>query len=189
MIDLVEALLNVSRIEAGKIAIKTEPTNLGMLLDKTLADLRPKIVEAGLSLIVNKIDDIPEIYLDKGLIRNVFVNLISNAIKYTPKGGSIEISIFEKDGELLTHIKDTGVGIPEDAQGKVFKKFFRADNAKTLAPNGNGLGLYLIKAVVVSSGGKIWFTSKKEEGTSFWFSFPLCGDVPKEGALHFVDPV
>ena len=117
--------------------------------------------------------NLSQMNLDPGLITVIFQNLVSNSIKYTPEGGKIIIAV-KKDGKnALISVKDAGCGIPKDTQPKIFDKFYRADNARIQDPNGSGLGLYIVKAIVEKSSGKIWFESEENKGTTFFVSLPL----------------
>lgn len=104
----------------------------------------------------------------------VIQNLLSNAIKYTPEGGKVEASIdLVKGNGIIFKVSDTGYGIPTDQQNKIFTKLFRADNVVGKDTEGTGLGLYIAKSIVEQSGGKIWFESSENKGTTFYVTLPL----------------
>jgi two-component system sensor histidine kinase VicK len=110
---------------------------------------------------------------DKDKIYQVFSNIINNSIKYSGKSSKIIIGLKCLANETLFSVKDFGLGIPDNQKERIFQKFFRADNIASVSTNGTGLGLYIVKGIIETHGGKIWFESKENEGTTFYFSLPL----------------
>jgi len=103
----------------------------------------------------------------------VLQNLISNAVKYTPKEGSVKVSVDFKENKVTISVSDTGIGIPKDEQDKIFKKFFRASNAALKETEGSGLGLSVVKSYIEEAGGRIWFESRERKGTTFFVELPV----------------
>lgn len=184
MIKLVSSLLNIARLESGRILVEPRPTDLYALVREVVQELKPKIKSKKQKMNIAAGQKIPLFNLDDNLIRNVYINLLTNAIKYTPKGGSIGIEIKISDGEVLCQVSDTGYGIPSDEQEKVFQKFFRAGNIRKVEPDGTGLGLYLVKLIVETAGGKIWFKSEEGRGTTFLFTLPISGMKARRGEVR-----
>ena len=185
MIALVNSLLNISRIEAGRVSVNPEPTDLNELINDVVSELKVIAEQAGVKL-QNKVPKLPVIKIDKKLIREVFVNLLSNAIKYTPAEGQVSVMAETKQDDIIFSFADTGIGVPKAQQAKIFHKFFRAENAVVHETEGSGMGLYVAKNVVELSGGKIWFKSEEDKGSTFFFTLPLEGSKMIEGERTLV---
>ncbi len=180
-IQLVNSLLNISRIESGRIIIVPKPTNMKELIEQVVADAgisEDRRVQ-NIELKVGK--KLPLLNIDPDLIRHVYMNLITNAMRYSDEGGRIFVEVEMKGKNILSSIEDHGIGIPKEEQPRIFERFFRAMNAMKKETEGTGLGLYLAKTIVESSGGKIWFESEVNKGSTFYFTLPLTGMKAKKG--------
>lgn len=186
MVELVNSLLNVSRIEMGSFDIMTQNINLPELVDNVIEEQEHEAARKNI-VISKKINpSISDFNADFKLLRMVFQNLLSNSIKYTPENGKVEITIKTQDGEYIFKISDNGYGIPEKQKSKIFTKLFRADNVRERVTDGTGLGLYLIKSIVENSGGKIRFDSVENKGTTFFITFPLSGMKSQKGNTKLI---
>lgn len=183
MIDLVNSLLNISRIESGRLAIDPETTDIIKLTEEAFNEVSVIAAEKKqkIELVKPKVK-IPLVMTDPRLLRQIIQNLISNAIKYTPEKGKIILTISKIDKNFVQFdIRDNGLGIPVHQQDKLFQKFFRADNVIQTETEGTGLGLYVCKSLVEMLGGKIWFESQEDKGTTFSFTLPFLGSKGKKG--------
>jgi PAS domain S-box-containing protein len=194
MVDLVNALLNVSRLELGTFAVEPEPTDLGELLKGVVQEMKPMTLKKK-QRVLKKIDKtLTNISVDPKLMRIVFQNLVSNAAKYTPEKGAINIELTPitkgktkhgvkiKQDSILFCVKDNGLGIPASQHDKIFTKLFRADNVRSSDTEGTGLGLYIIKSIVDHVDGQIWFKSEEGKGTTFCVTIPKAGMKVKKGS-------
>lgn len=182
MVALVNSLLNISRIESGRIIVEPEQTDLVEVMHSVVLGLENKIIEKH-HQVNEDYQDVPHISVDPRLIREVYANLVTNAIKYTPEHGKIAVRVYEEGDSIITQVSDNGLGIPAAGQQRVFQKFYRGDNVVKTSTDGTGLGLYLVKLIVEVSGGKIWFESTENAGSSFWVSLPKSGSPAKVGEV------
>lgn len=176
LIDLVQDLLNVSRMETGrKFVMEMKKTDLVPIVDSVVTELKAQAKIQRVTIV--KDASFPRtcvLNLDEKKIRQVFANVIGNAVKYSEVGGRVEIGMVlaKQKGRVAFYVRDHGIGIPKAQQKRLFEKFFRADNARSLAVSGTGLGLYIAKAIAERHGGDIWFESEEGEGTTFFIGIP-----------------
>ena len=174
MIILINDLLDVSRIEEGRLVYKNSLVNIAELTRKQWKLYEKQAKQKGIGFTYQKPSKkIPKIRIDEEKISLVLQNLLENALSYTPKKGTTKISVSSDKNEVLITVADTGIGIPEEAKGEIFQKFFRAPNAVKLDTTGSGLGLFIAKNIVEAHKGKIWFESQKNKGTTFFVALPI----------------
>lgn len=170
---LIENLLNVSNIEKGTINMTFSNINLQEYIMKAVESLHYQAKEKNITLtFLPPVTQLPLVRTDQVRITEVIDNLISNAIKYTEQNGKVDVWMESTGAEVITHIKDTGVGIPEEAIPHLFTKFFRVWSSLEMT-SGTGLGLYISKAIVEKSNGRIWVESKPSVGSTFSFALPI----------------
>ena len=174
MIRLVNDLLNVARIEEGRFVYQPKVVEFDQLVKKTFNSLKELAKKKNLTykLVVKESKKPKVVKVDIEKITLVIKNLIENAIHYTPCKGKITVTVERKNKEVLFSVKDTGVGIPKEQQKRVFSRFFRGSNVIKMETEGTGLGLFISKNIVEAHGGKIWFKSKENKGTTFFFTLP-----------------
>ncbi|MCL4487079.1 MAG: ATP-binding protein [Chloroflexi bacterium] len=181
---LVDELLDLSRIESGLVTAKRAPTSVAEIAQHVANELEPRATESGVSIQVKATERIPRLALNPDQIRQVFINLIDNGIKFTPAGGTIRITIQmlkqqDDDGHLgqgtwvLTTVADSGVGIPAEDLPYVFDRFYRSDKARARSTGGAGLGLAIVKSIVDHHGGHVWAQSDAGAGTAVVFVLPI----------------
>lgn len=181
MARLIDDLLNVSRMDANRFFLEVTPVDLNKLVEQEVGQLQTMAAGKNVKLTYTPPrEKIPNIRLDETKTRQVVMNLVDNAIHYSkPEGGEVEVHMVHAGDSVIFEVHDNGIGVPVDAQHKLFTKMFRANNAKDVRPDGTGLGLYLVKRVVQDEGGQIVFESQEGKGSTFGFKIPLSG-VPKE---------
>lgn len=176
MIELINDLLDVTRIEEGRYLYKPTPANLEDVVQFVINSYQEQIKKKNLKLEFKKEEaKFPQVSVDVEKIRLAIQNLFDNAIRYTLSGGKITI-VLKCDStrkEMEFQIQDTGIGIPDDQKERVFTKFFRAVNASKIDAEGSGLGLFITKNIIEAHGGRIWFESEAGKGTIFHFTLPV----------------
>ncbi len=179
---LVADLLDVSRIEAGRLRLDMQPVDLREVIDTVLQSVETQITAKKLALQLEVPEKLPPVLGDQGRLIQVITNLVSNAYKYTPEGGQIHIkanglAATLPSGRLTISVRDTGLGIAPEDQQKIFTKFFRAEDPQVRDVPGTGLGLSITKSLVEMHGGEIWFESEVGKGTTFAFTLPIAQEV------------
>ncbi len=175
LINLVNDMLNVSRIEAGRIEINPKPLDIVALVKETLEEVRPKAEEKKLKLKVLD-EKMPNVFADGDKIHEILLNLIGNSMKFTGPSGEITIDFFTDGKVVEVSVKDSGAGVAEDDLGRLFQKFSRLDNSYVAisTSGGTGLGLYISKNLIELMHGKIWATSEGlNKGSTFTFYLPV----------------
>jgi PAS domain S-box-containing protein len=181
MNELIDTLLNITRIEAGGIRVIPARVEVSNLLEEIVSEVIPKVEEKDMKLNLITGPEPIQLKTDGLLVKEVLANLLTNAIKYTPEGGTITVKIKHELNNVIFSVSDTGYGIPKELQKNIFTKFFRADNILLKDVSGTGLGLYLTKAIVNNLDGDLWFDSVEDEGSTFYFSLPKHGSIAKHG--------
>lgn len=185
MIDLVGDILNVSRVEMGRIKIEPVLSDPAAVIKSQLDEIKP-IADKKKITIMSDLQATPKINLDPLLFGQIVHNLLTNAIRYTNDSqGQIKIGFYKISKGYELAVGDNGIGIPPEAQSRIFQRFFRADNAMKVEGEGTGLGLYLIKLITEASGGSVRFKSEIGKGTTFYVTLPPEGMKPKKGEKSF----
>ncbi|MEK7136926.1 MAG: ATP-binding protein, partial [Patescibacteria group bacterium] len=173
MFNVIQGLLDVSKLEQGKVEVKPEPVHLDTFIDNALKDFAHPVTEKKLSIKQAVLHTLPEASYDVILLRQVIQNLIDNAIKYTPVGGEIASILSLEKEHIHWTLHDSGIGITKADLEHLFEKFHRGDNAQRLDAYGMGLGLYAVKSIMDLLGGEIRCESEEGHGTTFHLFFPL----------------
>jgi signal transduction histidine kinase/DNA-binding response OmpR family regulator/CHASE3 domain sensor protein len=173
LVTLINDLLDVSRIESGKVELRLAAVDLSSTLTQVAASMRPQIEAMKQSLSMHVPDDLPLVSADGPRLIQILTNLLSNAHKYTPEGGSIEVTAEAVAGFVRVHVRDSGIGMAPDELSKLFTKFFRANNRTAQTVGGTGLGLAITKTLVEMHGGQIAVESEEGRGTCFSFTLPV----------------
>ncbi len=169
--QLVNELLELSRIESGKVPLSFHRVQPCELLQPAYERMILQVERAGLQLTMNCQPDLPSVFADPDRISQVLINLVHNAIKFTPPDGEISLNAYQDGEQIVFFVKDTGVGIARKDLGRIFERFYKADRAR--AGGGTGLGLSISRHMVESHGGYIWAESEEGVGSSFYFTLPI----------------
>lgn len=169
--QLVSELNELSRIESGDVHFDMKPVNVGEVVRRACERMEPMAERAGLSLTFEFPPELPPVLADEARIEQVLVNLLHNAVKFTPPGGKVSVLVKAEEGGLSVSVADTGVGIPKEELPRIFERFYKVDKARS--GGGTGLGLAIAKHIVKAHGGKIWAESEEKKGSVFAFTLPI----------------
>ncbi|HSW85851.1 MAG TPA: ATP-binding protein [Candidatus Saccharimonadales bacterium] len=179
MNELISTLLNVTRIESGSVEVTPKLLRIDKIAEEVIKELSLAADKKSIKLIFTVCGKASStIRTDSLIVKEIIANIVSNAIKYTPDGGKVELIINLRKNNIVVDVTDTGWGIPKYSQDQIFSKFFRAQNIVQRETIGTGLGLYLVKGLLEALGGKIWFVSDEQSGTKFSFSLPRKQKLP-----------
>ncbi len=176
LVDLINDMLDLSRIESGRIHLKVEPLEVEDVTAGALDTFRAVLAQSDRSIEVDIEPDLPLIVADRDRVRQVLINLVSNALKYSPEGGPVLARVARDNEQVRFSVTDHGLGISEPDQKLLFTKFYRVDSAMTREIGGTGLGLSICKSIIELLGGEIGVDSAFGEGSTFWFTLPTAPD-------------
>jgi signal transduction histidine kinase len=179
LLQLVNDILDISKVEAGRMDLVCEWTHLGSVVDIVRSVIQTQATKKGINLEVSIADALPALYVDPGRIKQVLYNLVSNGIKFTPRGGTVRLTSYFEDDRVAIEVADTGVGISAENLPRLFHEFEQIPQARGVRPEGTGLGLALTKRLVALHGGEVAVESKVGQGSIFSVWLPW---RPREAA-------
>jgi two-component system phosphate regulon sensor histidine kinase PhoR len=170
LVQMVTELLELSRLESGQAPLAREPLDLGQALEQAVERMRPQAERKSLNLTLEVADGLPSLTGDSQRLEQAIVNLLDNAIKFTPEGGSIGVSALPEDGGVRIGVEDSGAGISAEKLPRIFERFYKADRAR--GDRGTGLGLAVVKHTVEAHGGSVSVQSREGHGSTFTLTLP-----------------
>jgi PAS domain S-box-containing protein len=172
LIMLINDILDLSRIEAGKLSLRLAPIDIAAVVRRSVLDVEALAAQKSIDVVVNLASSLPAPIADADRVGQVLVNLLSNAIKFSKPGKPVSLRVEQHERGLVVRVADQGIGIPADYQAHVFDRFYRVDNSASRRTGGTGLGLAICRALVTEMGGRIWVESEPGVGSTFSFSLP-----------------
>ena len=171
--QMIGELLDLSRIEQATAEVRRDEVPIGPLVSATLARLRTFADRQGVTLRAAVPDDLPAVRGDEERLGQLLVNLLHNAIKFSPRGGSVTVSARREGDSVIVAVEDQGEGIPRSEQDRVFERFYKVDRARQRGLGGTGLGLAIARHIAEAHGGRLWLESTEDVGSTFSFSVPV----------------
>jgi signal transduction histidine kinase len=169
MLSMVNAILDISRLESGRVVLAYRSVTFSSILNPVVDMQMPLIIENNIEIVKDIPADLPLVRVDAALIERVLQNLLNNAVKFTPKGGTVRIEAEEQENAVLVSVSDTGAGVPDSVHGRLFQKFSTGDQAE----RGSGLGLAFCRMAIEAHRQRIWLADSSDQGTTFKFTLPL----------------
>lgn len=169
---LIDDLLDLSKIESGKMKMTFSPVELKPIVLRVVDILKKVAIDKSIDINIALPDNLPKLLSDEHRITQAILNLVDNAIKYTPSKGSVKISAYTSDGVIRVAIADTGIGIPKKDLPRIFERFYRVDKARSRELGGTGLGLSIVKHIAQAHGGDVYVKSSIGKGSIFSFTIP-----------------
>jgi signal transduction histidine kinase len=171
---IVDRLLAVARLDSGDLQVQLSPTDVSSVVSEVVASAKQSLVLDGHEFVLDLPSEPLSVDADRDKLRQIVMDLVENAVKYSPGGGTVRVSACRRDDAVEVTVDDEGIGIPQAEQGRIFAKFYRAETSgRDLASGGTGLGLFIAKELLAAMRGRIWVSSTESEGSSFVFSLPL----------------
>ena len=169
---LVQDLLSLTQLESQTTPLTRREVDLCRILDAAILVVKPAAEGKNLTIATESIPEKTMVWADRDQIGQALVNFLDNAVKYTPEGGSIMVSVTDAEDEVQVTVADTGIGIPREHLNRIFERFYRVDKNRSRELGGTGLGLSIVKHIIQTHGGRVWVNSELERGSAFSFSLP-----------------
>ncbi len=185
---LINDLLDISRVETGRLRFEPQPTQIGEVISDVVNVLAGQAEAKHQTLTYGVVGGLPDVMGDRDRLNQVLTNLVGNAVRYTPEGGEIEVRAYPVEGAVRVDVQDTGIGIATDDLGRIFERFYRADHPLVQEVGGSGLGLSIVKMFVEMHGGRVWVESEQDKGSTFTFILPVPVQVEGEGPGRRIPP-
>ena len=173
LILLINDILDLSRIEAGKLSLRIAPVDVGAVVQRSVTELASIAAQKEMEVVIELPESLPAVMADSDRVGQVVVNLLSNAIKFSERGRRVVVSVERQQETLVVRVADQGAGIPVHYQAHIFDRFYRVDNSASRRTGGTGLGLAICRALVTEMGGRIWVESEPGVGSTFSFTLPV----------------